>query len=77
MRTAERIVNLLEASSGRELCAGCVARRLALPPKRAHQAMLKIELLGDFHRHFGDCSECGKVRLLLGTPGAAVKETDR
>jgi hypothetical protein len=64
MTLRERMMALLTARPGLELCAGCIAEELGVRHKSAHQAALKLEAARGFRRQYGRCAACGKTRLI-------------
>jgi ribosomal protein L34E len=75
----QRVVALLRSRPGEPLCVSCVAQHLGVRHKNAHEAMLKLEAHRGFHRAYGQCSTCGKTRMVSGVsaggPGGAPART--
>jgi hypothetical protein len=66
IRLRDRVVELLKSRDGSDLCVGCLAKTLAVPHKSAHESLLKLEAQPGFKRRYGQCSECGKTRIVTG-----------
>jgi len=62
--TRDTIVRFLEEQRGEVFCADCITRRLC-PGKNIDVAMRHLEGNGLRRRH-GQCSACGKSRLVSG-----------
>ena len=70
IRLRDRVIELLRSRAGKELCGACVGRILGVTLKRAHDAVLKLEVRESFTRHYALCSMCRKLRMVAGADHA-------
>jgi uncharacterized protein with PIN domain len=58
------VIALLRSRTAEALCAACLSQLLDVPHKSAHEAVLKLEAVPTFRRHYARCSSCGKTRIV-------------
>ena len=71
---ADTILLLLEDRPGQPLCGSCIAKALALSPKRVYSALSITEGRGG-RRYHGSCSGCGNRRLVAMRTTGGVRTT--